>query len=141
MVNNYPDEYPININNKTWLIFTSHHNIYQKITFDVMIFFHSIICIKTVFIINRLFFVQHMPPGEIQGRFKKFHNKIVDIHLHRCLFFSCSIRLKYKVKYMWDIDLEDNVGNEQSLNILCFLRQPDSVSYVVRNVQYTISIA
>lgn len=81
-----------------------------------------------------------MPPGEIQGRFKKFHNKIVYIHLHRCLFFSCSIRLKYKVKCMRDIDLEDNVGNEQSLNILCFLK-PDSVSYVVRNVQFTISIA
>lgn len=41
---------------------------------------------------------------------------------------------------MWDIDLEDNVGNEQSLNILCFFK-PDSVSYVVRNVQFTISIA
>lgn len=40
------------------------------------------------------------------------------------------------------IDLEDNihVGNEQSLNILCFLK-PDSVSYVVRNVQFTISLA
>lgn len=34
------------------------------------------------------------------------------------------------------IDLEDNIGNEQSLNILCF-----SVSYVVRNVQCTISLA
>lgn len=37
-------------------------------------------------------------------------------------------------------DLEDNIGNEQSLNILCFLK-PDSVSYVVRNVQFTISLA
>lgn len=41
---------------------------------------------------------------------------------------------------MRDIDLEDNIGNEQSLNILCFLK-PDSVSYVVRNVQFTISLA
>lgn len=37
------------------------------------------------------------------------------------------------------IDLEDNIGNEQSLNILCFLK-PDSVSYVVRNVQFTLTI-
>lgn len=52
----------------------------------------------------------------------------------------CSIQLKYKVKHMQIIDLEDNIGNEQSLNILCFLK-PDSVSYVVRNVQFTISLA
>lgn len=31
VVNNYPDEYPININNKTSLFFTSHHNIFRKI--------------------------------------------------------------------------------------------------------------
>lgn len=55
-------------------------------------------------------------------------------------FFSCSIQLKYKVKHMRDIDLEDNIGNEQSLNIFCFLK-PDSVSNVVRNVQFTISLA
>lgn len=41
---------------------------------------------------------------------------------------------------MRDIDLEDNIGNEQSLNIFCFLK-PDSVSNVVRNVQFTISLA
>lgn len=39
------------------------------------------------------------------------------------------------------IDLEDNihVGNEQSLNILCFLK-PDSVS-MLYVVQFTISLA